>query len=175
MTYRLLVLGEPALGLEGERVEADPSDAGAVAAVAAAATRAEGPVALLGTGERAAQALIAAALTSRLLAVVLVDPVLVRRRLDAAHPAQPLDLVAGLATPVQIHVAADAPGLLATHVEDLEARLVRRSVPFQILVYPGERSVAGAGEVTRQRAAHRARVFLAEIAARVAHRDEPAR
>lgn len=60
---------------------------------------------------------------------------LVYPRISAVKPAQPLDLLPGLAGGLQHHAALRDPDVAEVHIAELEQRLSWRALPCQILRY----------------------------------------
>jgi dienelactone hydrolase len=123
-----------ARGFPWRRLVAPDSDVDGVERAATAWMEADGADGIVGVGAGATQALIAACGVGWPLAV-LFGPVLVHGTLDAAHPIQPIDLLPGLAVPVQAHVSERDPRVAAHHVTDFEERLLRVPAPCHVFTY----------------------------------------
>lgn len=141
-------------------------DGAALAAIDAARIEVLGelgdvPVWLIGVGYGGTVAIMALGALPGLAGAVVFDPVLVWPRLDARHPAQPLDLLPGVVTPLQIHVGEpDGHSVRASHLEDLRARLGGRSVPWWLFAYERPRGFAGGDDACASLAWTRAKRLL---------------
>jgi len=82
---------------------------------------------------------------------------------SAAHPIQPLDLLPGLACPLQCHFDDDDPAATPAQVDELERRLANGTRPWQVFRY-GAGGVGWRG-TARATAWSRARAFLLHLAA----------
>lgn len=62
---------------------------------------------------------------------------LVYPNISPTKPVQPLDLLPGLACPLQCHFGDADPSCPPSHVDELERRLASRTQPSQVFRYPG--------------------------------------
>jgi carboxymethylenebutenolidase len=92
---------------------------------------------VFGVGVGGTIALLAAAALVGFRSAVCVTPRLVYPTLTLAKPTQPLDLLPGLRSAVQVHCAEEDPLVPPQHVETLRQRLDSRVVVHQVLTYAG--------------------------------------
>jgi hypothetical protein len=95
---------------------------------------------VVGLGLGGSLALQAGSMCPGVTAVVAIGGRLVVPTLTDCNPIQPLDLLPGLAVPVQLHFGDEDPLVLPHHVTQLRERLAPRRLTWQVLTYPGART-----------------------------------
>ena len=143
--------------------ERPPTDPEALGDFGAAREALGGGVFFVGFGVGGLWSRLAACSFARTLGAVDLGGALAFPRIDEVHPTQPLDLLPGLRTGLQVHVAGDDPAVDPVHVAELERRLVLLNHPNQVLVYPGVRSMED--ERVKRQGWARACAFLGHLAA----------
>ena len=122
-------------------------------------------VAVVGCGPAAVAAFLLACRAEGIAALVLLQPTLVRARLDAARPFQPLEMALNLGCPVQLQYGARGAERVPEEVELARAALSQSARTFDIVVHPeaGDRfHDAGDGGPAAAAAHERALAFLRE-------------
>ena len=166
IALRTVALPPVSEGADLEGLLAATDDGATLAAIDAARIEVLGelgdlPVWLLGLGYGGTIAMMALGALPGLSGAVVFDPLLVWPQLDARHPAQPLDLLPGIQTALQIHVGEpDGHSVRACHLDDLRARLGARSSPWWLFAYDRPRGFWAGGDPSASLAWTRAKRLL---------------